>query len=127
MKRPVLPLLALAALCLALPGPAGAQPPICPPGYFWNAGACRPVPPPPPPVYAPPPVYVPPPAYNPAFKQVARKFVTLRTCPGEGCPPVTTLSRGTPVRVLSYEGPFVLVRVPDSPYEGWVPLRPLTP
>jgi hypothetical protein len=130
MRRLVLALLTLPALCLGLAEAATAQP-VCPPGYFWSAGACRPVPPPPaytpPPVYVPPPVVVPPPVYDPSFKQVARAYVTLRTCPGEGCPPVTTLSRGTPVRVLSYEGPFALVRVPDSPYEGWVRLRHLTP
>ncbi|HCR13812.1 MAG TPA: SH3 domain-containing protein [Desulfovibrio sp.] len=80
------------------------------------------------PAYVPPPaVYVPPPVYDPGFKQVARAYVTLRTCPGDGCPPVTTLTRGTPVLVLSYEGPFALVQVPDSPYEGWVRLRHLTP
>ena len=125
MRRFVLALLTLPALCLGLVGAAAAQP-ICPPGYFWSAGACRPVPPPP--VYAPPPpVYAPPPVYDPGFKQVARAYVTQRTCPGDGCPPVTTLSRGTPVRVLSYEGPFALVHVPDSPYEGWVRLRHLTP
>ena len=123
MRRLVVTLLTLPALCLGLAGAAAAQP-VCPPGYFWSAGACRPVPPPP--AYAPP-VYVPPPVYDPGFKQVARAYVTLRTCPGDGCPPVTTLSRGTPVRVLSYEGPFALVRVPDSPYEGWVRLRHLTP
>ncbi|WP_428566610.1 MAG: SH3 domain-containing protein [Solidesulfovibrio sp. DCME] len=116
----------LVAVLAALPGPAVAQP-ICPPGYFWSAGACRPLPPPPPPRPAyPPPVVVAPP-YDPNLKQVARRFVTLRTCPGDGCPPVTTLSRGTPVRVQAYEGPFVLVRVPGSPLEGWVPLRQLTP
>ena len=123
MKRLVFALLALPALCLGLAGAVAAQP-VCPPGYFWSAGAGRPVPPP---VYAPPPVYVPPPVYDPGFKQVARAYVTLRTCPGDGCPPVTTLTRGTPVLVLSYEGPFALVQVPDSPYEGWVRLRHLTP
>lgn len=126
MTRHLLRLVTALVALAALAGPALAQP-ICPPGYFWSAGACRPVPPPPPAYVPPPPVYVPPPAYAPDIRQVRRAYVTLRSCPGDGCPPVTTLSRGTPVRILNYEGPFVLVRVPDSPYEGWVHQRALTP
>jgi|GEM_PF-3496651 len=128
----ILGLLAAMAV-LALPAPGRAQPPVCPPGYDWIRGACRPIPPPPPPPrYAPPPpppprYAPPPPGYDPNIKQVARRYVTLRSCPGDGCPPTTTLSRGTPVRILAWEGPFVLVRVPDAPIEGWVKRRHLTP
>ena len=120
------------AVCLGvlgLPQPGQAQP--CPPGLIWTPGGCLPGPPPPgyypPPRYVPPPVYAPPPVYGPNIKQVARRAITLRSCPGEACPPTSTLSRGTPVHILSWQGPFVLVRVPGSPIEGWVKRNRLTP
>lgn len=121
MQRPslIVFLLAAAMAVLATAAPGQAQP-VCPPGYFWAGGACRPAAPPPPPRYVPPPV-------DPYVKQVARRAVTLRACPGDGCPPVTTLSYGTPVRVLGWEGPFVRVHVPGTPLEGWVKGRQLTP
>ena len=133
----------LAALtCAALLAPQSGltQPPPCPPGMVWTPGGCRPAPPPPPgyppprPVPPPPgygpgygPGYAPAPPYDPNIKQVARRYVTLTSCPGEACPPVTSLSRGTPVRILAWEGPFVFVRVPDSRIEGWVKRNRLTP
>lgn len=130
MKRtPLFALTLLAALAvLAFPAPGQAQP-ICPPGYFWAGGACRPAPPPPPPAYMPPPVYAPPPApgYDPNIKQVARRSITVHSCPGDGCPPITALSLGTPVRILGWEGPFVRVHVPGTPIEGWVKRHQLTP
>ena len=120
------------AVCLGvmgLPQPGQAQP--CPPGLIWTPGGCLPAPPPPgyypPPGYPPPPRYAPPPVYDPNIKQVARRAVTLHSCPGEACPPTATLTRGTPVRILSWQGPFVLVRVPGSPIEGWVKRNRLTP
>lgn len=123
------------AVCLGvltLPQPGQAQP--CPPGMIWTPGGCRPAPPPPPPPgyyppprYMPPPVYAPAPVYDPNIKQVARRFITLHSCPGEACPPTTQLSRGTPVRILAWEGPFVLVRVPGSHLEGWTKRNRLTP
>ena len=126
MKLRLLACITLAAstAALALPAAGQAQPPICPPGFAWIGGACRPAPPPPPRYVPPPP---PPPVYDPNIKQVARRYVTLRTCPGNACPPATTLSQGTPVRIIAWEGPFVLVRVPGSPIEGWVKRRHLTP
>jgi hypothetical protein len=115
------------ALCLgllSLPRSGAAQP--CPPGMIWTPGGCRPAPPPP--RYVPPPPgYAAPPVYDNNLKQVERRYVTLRTCPGEGCPPVTTLSRGTPVHILAWEGRYVFVRVPGSPIEGWVKRNRLTP
>jgi hypothetical protein len=122
----------LAAGCavLALPEAGLTQPPPCPPGMVWSPGGCRPAPPPPgyrPPHPVPPQYAPPPPVYDPTIKQVARRYVSLRTCPGEYCPPATTLSRGTPVRILSRQGPYVFVRVPDSPIEGWVKRNRLTP
>ena len=131
-----------ARTCAALLAPQSGltQPPPCPPGMVWTPGGCRPAPPPPPgyppprPVPPPPgygpgygPGYAPAPPYDPNIKQVARRYVTLHSCPGEACPPVTSLSRGTPVRILSWEGPFVFVRVPDSRIEGWVKRNRLTP
>ena len=133
MHRTIALILGLAACIgtLALPLPGAAQP--CPPGMVWTPGGCRPGPPPPgyypPPRPMPPPAYapVPPPVYDNNIKQVERRYVTLRTCPGEGCPPVTTLSRGTPVHIRSWEGRYVFVRVPGSPIEGWVKRNRLTP
>ncbi|MYL84104.1 SH3 domain-containing protein [Desulfovibrio aerotolerans] len=131
------------AVCLgvlALPQPGQAQP--CPPGMIWTPGGCRPAAPPPgyyppprympppryvpPPRYMPPPVYAPAPVYDPAIKQVARRSITLRSCPGEACPPTTALSRGTPVQILAWDGPFVLVHVPGSRLEGWTKRNRLT-
>lgn len=130
MNRTIACLLGLALTLglLALPSPGQAQPP-CPPGMVWTPGGCRPVPPPPPPRYVPPPAYVPPPppAYDPNIKQVARPYVTLHSCPNRACPPTTTLSQGTPVRIMAWEGPYVMVRVPGSPIEGWVKRNRLTP
>lgn len=130
MNRTLVLGLAVCLGVLALPLPGQAQPP-CPPGMIWTPGGCRPAPPPPgypPPYYVPPPVYVPPPpVYDPSIKQVARRYVTLRACPGDACAPTTTLSRGTPVHIVAWEGPFVMVRVPGSPIEGWVKRNRLTP
>lgn len=122
----------LAALALfaamavpVFPATAPAQP-VCPPGFVFTPGGCRPAPPP---RYAPPPVYAPPPgpAYDPNIKQVASPYVTLHTCAGDRCPPAGTIPRGTPVRIMGWEGPFVWVHVPGSPLEGWVKRRHLTP
>jgi hypothetical protein len=124
MKRlAALAFLLVAATMLAVPTRGTAQP-VCPPGYVWAGGACRPAgPPPPPPRYAPPP----PPGYDPNIKQVARRAITVHSCPGEGCPPVTSLTYGTPVRIVGWEGPFVRVHVPGTPIDGWVKRRQLTP
>jgi len=78
--------------------------------------------PPPVPEYAPPP-----PVYDPNLRQVAQPYVSVFTCPGGACPATTTLVRGTFVRILAWQGPFVLVQVPDTAIEGWVDSRYLTP
>ncbi len=111
----IMALSGLAFLASARPGQAQ---PVCPPGYIFVPGSgCQPSPP-------PPPV---PPVHDPNLKQVARRFTYVHTCPGETCPMVTTLSRGTPVHIINWAGPYVQVRVPGSRIEGWVKLRHLTP
>lgn len=125
----------IALAVLSLPMLAQAQPAaVCPPGYTWDGRACRPVPPPPPRRYTPPPPpgYAPPPPprrphHARDIEQVSRRYATLRSCPGHQCPPVTTLSRGTPVRILEWQGPYVLVRVPGTHLQGWVKRHALTP
>lgn len=104
----VIGLLLAAGLAVALE--AWAQPP-CPPGFRMQPGiGCVRIPPPPP----PPPI---PPA---ELMRVASRRLNVRQCPTPQCPPVASLSRGTPVRILNAQGPWVRIRVPQAGIEGWV-------
>lgn len=105
MKRAFSAAAFVAALILGLAaGNVAAQP--CPPGMHFVAGrGCV--------QNAPAPI---PPA---ELRMVTARRLEIRPRPIPQAPPVAILSRGTPVRILGAEGPWVRIRVPQSGIEGW--------
>lgn len=106
MKRAFFCAFILATLALGLAaGDATAQP--CPPGFHMQpgAGCVR---------NAPAPI---PPA---ELRMVVARRLNVRPRPTPQTPPVAVLTRGTPVRILGFEGAWVRIRVPQTSIEGWV-------